>query len=307
MTQKYHIIINQSSGTVLKMGVDKLRDIIEESNISYASLNFVDAENLTDIIEDIIDGDDNHPLLIGGGDGTQRGVAEIIMHTKRKMGVLPLGTMNLVAHDMNVPLDIKDALEAYSGDTHVAKMDVGYLNDKIFLCCVATGSIAEATQLREEKRSSSTPALFAQLGLFLLDHLDKKNWHSVHLRIDRKRYKFKASALIISNNIYKPAKSVNDINNMRRAHLDKNIMGVLSAKPYNTWDKVRFLFKIRLGNWRKDPVIRIWKGSTIMLDIVSKSKKNTLTLDGEILDVEAPYHFSLDPKALSLVMPSPKL
>ncbi len=306
MHKKYHIIINQSSGTVLRMGADVLRQKIEESGIDYASLSIVDSKDIYDTIDDVNNADDTDPLLVGGGDGTIKCAASILLNkenNKRPMCVLPLGTMNLMAHDMGIPINIDDALTAYKSGSKIHKMDVGYVNDKMFLCCVATGSIAKAAELREEKRSENTPALFAQLGLFLLENLDKKHWHRVKMHIGRKRYKFRSSALVISNNIYIPAKEVKDITNLIRPKLDEGVLGIMSAKPYNMWDKLRFLSKIRLGNWRKDPVIRTWQGHTALIDIYNKSTSNMITLDGEIIDMPPPYHFSLDPKALTLASP----
>ncbi len=48
-------------------------------------------------------------MVAGGGDGTICGVAEAALKTGKLVGVLPLGTFNYFAKNLDIPLDLEDA------------------------------------------------------------------------------------------------------------------------------------------------------------------------------------------------------
>ena len=65
--------------------------------------------------------------LVAGGDGTVRAVAAGLAHTGVPMAILPAGTGNLMARNMEVPLDsLQEAASiAFTGRTH--NVDLGWL------------------------------------------------------------------------------------------------------------------------------------------------------------------------------------
>ena len=65
--------------------------------------------------------DDYDLIVAGGGDGTVNTVAAAIVGTDKKLGVLPLGTLNHFARDLKIPLDFDAALKNLI-DGHSAKI-----------------------------------------------------------------------------------------------------------------------------------------------------------------------------------------
>jgi diacylglycerol kinase family enzyme len=53
---------------------------------------------------------DAGPVVAAGGDGTINAVASVLIETDRTLGVLPLGTLNHFAKDLNIPLAVGDAV-----------------------------------------------------------------------------------------------------------------------------------------------------------------------------------------------------
>jgi diacylglycerol kinase (ATP) len=66
-------------------------------------------------------------VLVAGGDGTVRAVAEGLRDTGVAMAVLPSGTGNLLARNLSLPLGLDDAVAvAFHGDSH--QIDLGIAN-----------------------------------------------------------------------------------------------------------------------------------------------------------------------------------
>ncbi|MEO8281820.1 MAG: diacylglycerol kinase family protein [Pseudarthrobacter sp.] len=92
-------------------------------------------------------------VLVGGGDGTVRVVAESLAHTDIAMGIIPLGTGNLLAR--NVDLDVNDlraniqtALFGQQRYIDTARMSIensrtGHSSEHLFLVIAGIGMDAE--------------------------------------------------------------------------------------------------------------------------------------------------------------------
>ncbi|HYY16531.1 MAG TPA: diacylglycerol kinase family protein [Gammaproteobacteria bacterium] len=55
------------------------------------------------------------PIVAGGGNGTLNAVASVLVGTERTLGALPLGTLNHFAKDLNIPLELEDAVRTPIG------------------------------------------------------------------------------------------------------------------------------------------------------------------------------------------------
>lgn len=72
-----------------------------------------------------------------GGDGTVRAVAETLAGTPTALGVVPLGTGNLLAENLSIPIGLDAVPCALSSAT--TRLDVGVVNDEKFLVMAGVG------------------------------------------------------------------------------------------------------------------------------------------------------------------------
>ncbi len=94
-------------------------------------------------------------VVAAGGDGTVRGVAEAVVGRRATMGIIPLGTGNLFARNLDIPLNdpaaaLRTALDGAEADSDVGWIDVrrahpghGEDGEHIFLVIAGAGLDAE--------------------------------------------------------------------------------------------------------------------------------------------------------------------
>lgn len=75
-----------------------------------------------------------------GGDGTVRAVLEALAGGDAALGVVPLGTGNLLASNLSIPTDVDDAIAVATGEhVPVRTMDVGRVNGERFAVMAGVG------------------------------------------------------------------------------------------------------------------------------------------------------------------------
>ncbi len=293
----FHIYINEGAGTVRRMGKAALEALISASGLDVECLYFLEPH---DMLEKIRECDEGVPVLIGGGDGTIRSCAAYFAKKNISFGVLPLGTMNLLARDLNIPDQIDSALGAYARGVEMFEIDAGMVNDEMFLCCSGLGTMPEASEYREQYRGDSQPILIPRLTAYVLRQMDRMNRKKLTLFLDGKKQKIKTSALVISSNQYGPQGRWTE-ENFLRTSLQDGILGVYSAAPYTFWDKLRLLFRLRMGDWKRDKALQEWDCTDLKIE--SHDETVLLSLDGETQEFDMPLEFSILPKHIKILIP----
>lgn len=89
-------------------------------------------------------------LIIGGGDGTVSTAARLLGGTGIAMGVLPMGTFNLAARDLGVPLDIEEAA-GFLAEAGAFPIDVLDVSGHACLCTTILGFYPEFSNIFEKR------------------------------------------------------------------------------------------------------------------------------------------------------------
>lgn len=92
-------------------------------------------------------------VIAVGGDGTVHAVANGLIGTHSILGIIPTGTMNNLAHSLNIPDTLPAACVAIAnGETR--NIDVGQINDQIFIEVAGIGLEAALFPAAEEIKHS---------------------------------------------------------------------------------------------------------------------------------------------------------
>lgn len=84
-----------------------------------------------------------------GGDGTVSAAAAAVAGTGVELAVIPAGTFNHFARDHGIPTDL-DAACAMAGGGRIVRVDVGWVNDRMFLSTSSVGVYANFVRVREQ-------------------------------------------------------------------------------------------------------------------------------------------------------------
>jgi YegS/Rv2252/BmrU family lipid kinase len=79
-----------------------------------------------------------------GGDGTVNEVVQALVGTDTPLGIVPAGTINVLAQELNLPLDPLAAVDVITSE-QVRRIDLGRANGRYFTMMIGLGYDAEST------------------------------------------------------------------------------------------------------------------------------------------------------------------
>jgi diacylglycerol kinase family enzyme len=210
-------------------------------------------------------------LGVAGGDGSLAPVAEVAIERDVPFVCVPFGTRNHFARDLG--LDREDpiaALDAFGGSERT--IDVGRAGDRLFLNNVSLGLYALLVHHRESHRRRRNA--FAQLRALLLL---ARNRDGIGLSVDGKPVE--AQIALVANNDY----SLDLFSIGERERLDEGRLHVYLARGWrpNSWDET----------------------TSERLTLDSETSSLRAAVDGEPTTLETPVEFSIEPRALRVLVP----
>ncbi|HLG76416.1 MAG TPA: diacylglycerol kinase family protein, partial [Ktedonobacteraceae bacterium] len=102
-------------------------------------------------------------VIAAGGDGTLHAIACGLIGTRTTLGIIPMGTMNNIAHSLEIPEDIDEACKIIATGT-TGMIDVGMMNEHVFLEVAGVGLEAELFPAAEDIKK--TEAFSTVRGIF---------------------------------------------------------------------------------------------------------------------------------------------
>ena len=155
MTRTITIIINSASGHTEKDEMlDSVLSRLNASGFTATALRLAKGENVTEkAAPAVLAAKENSGIIVAaGGDGTINSVAALCYEHDVTLGVLPLGTYNYFARDLNIPLAVDDAVAILIGG-HEKPVSVGLIQDRVFLVNASIGLYTEIITTRERYKA----------------------------------------------------------------------------------------------------------------------------------------------------------
>lgn len=295
------IVINRQSGTVRSMGAEAVHALVAAAVPGGAqSIALLDGAEIEDHIRDLVKEGTIRRLYVGGGDGTVTSAAGLLSGTGVALGILPLGTMNMMAQTLGISLDLATALEQL-GSAEERDLDAARAAGRLFLHHVAFGIQPRMVRIRERLGySSRLTKMLAGLRAVAAVLLNRQPMR-LTIRVDGTEMKVKTPALAVSNNLYA------DTGMLKQARLDEGILGVYALNPMPLVSFLRLAIDLLRGRWRDNLNVNEMRASR--LRIVRRrlfgghSRSIRATLDGELALFDLPLTVESAPRAVKMLVP----
>lgn len=303
-TQGTAILINRQSGTVRSMGEDAVRALVAEAWQGEAApqLFLIDGSGVDATVRRLIEQRAITRLIVGGGDGTITSVAGMLAGSGIAMGILPLGTMNLLANALGISADPAEALRALHGAV-ATRIDAARAGDELFLHHVSFGIQPRIVKIREKlgysSRLTKMLAGVRAMAAVLLNPQSQR----LRLTLDGRVLELKAPAVLVSNNPYENSAW------LKQAALDQGVLGIYIVKPMSGFAFLRLALDLLRGRWRDNLNVQEERARSVTIErrrrFGRRAKSIRATIDGELRLLPLPLTITSDPAALEVLVPAP--
>lgn len=291
----FHVMLNASSGTALAGGVGA-EQIVEQ----FARLGHrisIDADGQRPFERRLLAARNSPaPVLVAaGGDGTATALAKVASETGKRLAVLPLGTANLLARDLNLPLALDQWFTALPQMVE-REIDFGEVNGQIFLHKVVIGAVPGIAVVREKIRGNATwGARFGFLTHFFRT-LSRVRRFAVEVTPEEGDAAIhRVHAIAVANNDYE--EGLGKV--FARSRLDAGFLSLYIVHSLSPGDAVRLGLEMLLGTWRQDAAIEIENVRSVT--VRTKRRKVRAMIDGEVGMIDGPFEFRIHPLGLKVL------
>ena len=220
---------------------------------------------------------------ICGGDGSVRTAAEVALEQRRPLLVLPGGTLNHLAHDLQLE-SVAAAADAVTRG-RALRMDVGTAAGHLFVNTAAVGAYPEMVQRRErrERRLGKWPAL----AIATLETL--REAEPLPLRIDGEEHAV-IGVLVSNGPLDRPG-----FGGVRRSRLDGGLFDVRRVNGRSPRARLPLPWTAR--RWKSRPGYAQWNAVKVTVDGVPRAG---LALDGDLIDAAGSIELANLTRALTV-------
>jgi YegS/Rv2252/BmrU family lipid kinase len=236
-------------------------------------------------------------IVAGGGDGTINAVASALVGTDTALGILPLGTRNHFAKDLQIPLDLESAARTITAGRMI-HVDVGEVNGRVFLNNASLGIYPRIVEAREEHQRRGRRKWLA-FCLAALTVLRRYPLLRVRVSVDGHELVRTTPIIFVGNNEY----ALEGLNMGARQCLDKGCLSVYVLHRTGRWGLLRLALHRLFGKQRDADGFDALCTRELRVEARRMRKRMRVALDGEITTMHAPLQYRIRPAALRVIVP----
>jgi YegS/Rv2252/BmrU family lipid kinase len=234
-------------------------------------------------------------LFVWGGDGTVQRCIDAVAGTQTAVAILPAGTANLLAVNLNVPHDLEQAVwTGLHGDRR--RLDTGSVNGERFTVMAGVGfdaqMIAEADRGKKDRLGR---------GAYVVTGLKSLRGRRVRatIEVDGKRFfTGKVSCVLMAN----VGKVIGGIEAFPRAQPDNGRLELAVVTAGNPAQWARTFGRLALGHPERSPFAKVIHGKKFRIRFDQKVR---FELDGGTRPASKRLRIKVHPSSVTVCVPPP--
>lgn len=289
------VVVNLKGGTAMGMSRENVSRVVRERIGERVNLVYANGDDLPEVMTEAFEDADYDRIIVAGGDGTASLAGQLAVKTDKPFGIVPLGTMNLFARTIGMPLDVEEALSALA-DPEIRGVDCGEANGVVFVNHVSLGFHPHLVRMRDAiprgsrlKRMWNGARIYARL---VSNHRRLR----LDLTGDFAPFGTKAGLAVVSVNAIKEGTA-------QIPHPDGQTdgkLGLYISTHKSAWDLNKVVWRLLNGTLRESEHISF--RSTREVSIHSDSAMH-ISIDGEVSISPEPIHCRILPGRLKVLVP----
>lgn len=285
------VLLNARAGTLIDSGAEHVRAALADSLAKRAErvdIRVMDPRPMLGAIRASAESEYD-TIIVGGGDGSASLAAATLSGTDKVLGLIPLGTINLLGRDLGMPTDPKEAIEALAA-ANEQMIDLAQVNGRTFHSLSGIGFFSQMARAREETRGHVLGRL-ASVAVAAVRALRRTGTFDLDITIDGRQQRVLALAVLVTNNQFD--------RDWRRPRLDGGTLDLHIVEDVGALAALKASAGLLVGTWRDQAGIRSVAAHNV---VIAHARRRTWTsTDGELVRAEVPLRYSLLPRALKVL------
>lgn len=234
-------------------------------------------------------------IVAAGGDGTVSAVANGLVGAQVPLGIIPLGTANVLARELGIPVDLESACQLLAVGHSTTRIDAMRVGDTCYFTQIGIGidALMIRDTKREDKRRFGRIAYLWTAATCLVGFQPRK----FALTTDGREKQARASQVVVANcGILgqPPFRWGPDI------QPDDGKLDVCIARARTLLDYLKLSWYVLKGQHRESPNVRYLAARQTIA--IATRKPLPVQGDGEIIG-ETPINVEVVPNAVALIVP----
>jgi diacylglycerol kinase family enzyme len=289
------VLLNAKAGTLNTGAIADPRETVEAAFREAgrpATVEIIEPEDM-DARLDQAARSDCDAIIVGGGDGTFSHALAKLAGSGKALGLLPLGTMNLMGRDLYPSIGDLAGNAAALAAGEVRKLDLARINGRPFHTLCGLGYFARVAREREQTRFDFPGGRAVSVLVSV--------WRSV-TKAGRTRLEIVADGRRIVTRAYATLVTVNRVGeDWRRANLDEGVLELHLMRASHFAGRAKAGLELLSGGWREGDTIE--SISAHRIEIRSERPRMWIAVDGELRREDMPLVFEIETQSMPILVP----